>query len=63
MKIHKIGSDKIAKYVAFGQYEFTLTPLCVGGKMLYKGFSFLVSHFWRNVTCKHCLKMRKENKK
>lgn len=56
--IHKKGRETATKYVGFGQYTQIPSPLCVGAKMLYKGYSYYVARNWKDVTCKHCLKHR-----
>lgn len=53
--IHKRGDTYTEKYIGFGQYELVYGPLCVGIKMLYKGYSYPISDDWSDVTCKHCL--------
>jgi len=61
--IHKKGKQHVEKYIAFGNYENVPSPLCVGAKMLWKGYSYYVTNYWKDVTCKHCLKMRKIKEK
>jgi len=60
--IHKQGRETATKYVGFGQYEEIKAPLCVGAKMLYKGFSYYIHRNWKYVTCKHCLKKKRIRK-
>ena len=55
--IHKIGPQKVTKYVGFGRYEEIPAPLCVGAKEVYAGRSFFVHRLRKYVTCKHCLRM------
>ncbi len=57
--IHKKGPQTTERYIGFGQYDLIPSPLCVGAKMLYKGYSYYVTRNWKNVTCKHCLKKRR----
>ena len=61
-KIHKKGFETATQYAGFGQYVQVPAPLCVGAKMLYKGYSYYLAHFWRDVTCKSCLKKKKIKK-
>jgi hypothetical protein len=58
MKIHKIGKEKVTKYVGFGKYEEISSPLCVGAKAVYSGKSYYVHRLWKFVTCLHCKKKR-----
>jgi len=60
--IHKKGKQTATKYGGFGHYVEVPSPICVGAKALYNGKSYFVAHFWRDVTCKHCLKKRPHNK-
>lgn len=55
-KIHKIGPQKVTKYVGLGIYEQIPSPLCVGAKAIYAGKSYFVHRNKKYVTCKHCLK-------
>ena len=54
--IHKKGRQTAEKYAGFGQYERVPSPLCVGAKMVWAGYSYYVARNWKSVTCKHCLK-------
>jgi hypothetical protein len=56
--IHKKGKQTATSYVGFGQYAEIPSPLCVGAKMLYKGYEYLLGHYWKDVTCNHCLKRK-----
>ena len=56
--IHKKGPKTVERYEGFGQYGLSPTPLCAGAKGLYNGNSYLVTHYWKNVTCKHCLNLK-----
>ncbi len=60
MKIHKKGlaKSRIEKYIGFGKHKMTDVPLCVGGKGLYQGNSYYITHYWKHVTCKHCLRLK-----
>lgn len=57
--IHKKGKQTAEKYIGLGQYDQVPAPLCVGAKMLWKGYSYYLSARWVDVTCKHCLRKRK----
>ena len=38
--IHKKGLQTAERYIGFGQYDLVPSPLCVGAKMLYNGYSY-----------------------
>jgi hypothetical protein len=58
MVIHKQGKQYAERYAGFGRYEKVPSPLCVGAKMVWRGYSYYVHRNWSKVTCKHCLKTR-----
>ena len=54
-KIHKQGLETAERYIGFGRYEKVKAPVCDGAKGLWRGKSYLVARYWRDVTCKKCL--------
>lgn len=63
-KVHKQGKITVESYFAFGKYQQNPTALCSGAKGLYAGHTYLISRYWKDVTCKHCLNknLRQVNK-
>jgi len=63
MKLHKQGKQTVTKYIGFGRYEEIPSPICVGAKAVYSGYSFAIVKRWKSVTCKHCLSKNIQNNK
>jgi hypothetical protein len=59
--IHKVGPKKMEVYAGFGHYNMISTPLCAGPRGVYKGNNYWVHRNWKNVTCKHCLKIKSKS--
>lgn len=59
--VHKANFKKTVEvYMGFGQYTVVLTPVC-DAELLRKSKGFpKMARFWKDATCKKCLKLKEK---
>lgn len=59
---HKRAQFKkaVEVYQGLGSYAYLIPPVCEGGRGIWRGRTFYTVRNWKDVTCKHCLRIKEK---